>query len=43
MRIMEAAQAVELVRDDDTVIISASGGGVNEATAILSALAACFA
>jgi len=39
---LSAAQAAELVKDGDTVIISASGGGVNEATAILSALEARF-
>jgi len=39
---ISAAQAAEFIRDGDTVIISASGGGVNEATAILSALEARF-
>lgn len=36
------ARAAELIKDGDTVIISASGGGVNEATAILSALETRF-
>ena len=39
---MTPARAARLIKDGDTVIISASGGGVNEATAILGALEARF-
>lgn len=35
---MSAEQAVALIQDNDTVIISSSGGGVNEPTKLLAAL-----
>lgn len=37
-KIMSAEQAVALIQDNDTVIISSSGGGVNEPTKLLAAL-----
>lgn len=38
MKVMSAAEAVALVKDGDTVILSSSGGGVNEPTKLLTTL-----
>ncbi len=42
MRICDAAEAAALVPDGATVLVEGSGGGVNEPTAVLSALEARF-
>jgi propionate CoA-transferase len=42
VRICDAAEAAALVADGSTVLVEGSGGGVNEATAVLSALEARF-
>lgn len=42
MRICDAAEAAALVADGSTVLVEGSGGGVNEATAVLSALESRF-
>ena len=38
VKILSAAEAVALIQDRDTVLISSSGGGVNEPTKLLTAL-----
>lgn len=38
MKVVDAAQAAALVPDGATVLVEGSGGGVNEATAVLAAL-----
>jgi propionate CoA-transferase len=42
VRVYDAAEAAALVADGSTMLVEGSGGGVNEATAVLSALEARF-